>query len=66
MDTVLDAEPENVVALLVRAGPRSVDNDVEGVLADVDVALEIEPQNVPARLFTIASLRSQYSPPVAP
>jgi len=51
VDAVLEAEPRNIDALLLRAGLRSVKGEVDPMLADVDQALEIDPKHKGALAF---------------
>ena len=59
VDEVLTSEPENVGALLVRAGLGSVNNDLDAMLADLDAVLVIEPENEAALAMKAQALVRQ-------
>jgi tetratricopeptide (TPR) repeat protein len=51
VDRVLEVEPRNIDALLLRAGLHSIKGDNDAMLADVDKALEIDPKHKGALAF---------------
>jgi tetratricopeptide (TPR) repeat protein len=56
VDAVLDADPKNIDALLLRGALRSVKGEVEPMLADIDAALAIDPKHKGALAFKAQAL----------
>jgi len=55
--SVLEVEPDNLYALVLRAEARMEDrSDYEGALADFERAIELDPENMPLRITRAANL----------
>jgi tetratricopeptide (TPR) repeat protein len=56
IDAVLEKEPKNIDALLLRAGVRSVKGEIDPMLVDIDAALAIDPKHKGALTFKAQAL----------
>jgi tetratricopeptide (TPR) repeat protein len=55
--SVIEIEPDNLYALVLRAEARMEDrSDYEGALADFERAIELDPENMPLRITRAANL----------
>ena len=56
VDVVLEADPKNVDALLLRAASHSIKGEVDPMLADIDAALAVDPKHKGALAFKAQAL----------